>query len=73
MPERWITPPPEVTALHPSPRAADPASAGLDTPAEGQGGDPACWFHLVCTICGRMPENTPARRCSHCGATYPTG
>ena len=73
----WTTPPAEVTAVRPPPGEAGPSPptarhrAPDDEPPD-QGGDPACWLNLVCAMCGRMSENEPAARCSHCGATAST-
>jgi hypothetical protein len=74
MSDGWTTPATEVAAMRPAPRSAgpSPAAAWQGTPADeplGEGGDPACWFNLVCTVCGRMSENKLAARCWHCGAT----
>lgn len=50
-------------------------------PEEDQGGDPVCWAHLVCPVCGRFAAEaegsgqpagsgqvTGTRRCPECGA-----
>ncbi|AJT62845.3 hypothetical protein T261_1157 [Streptomyces lydicus] len=38
----------------------------------GQGGDPACWSHLVCDACGRVRERPDGEVCEHCGAAADT-
>lgn len=39
-----------------------------DRREEREGGDPACWMHVVCEHCGLMPdEDPPPQRCPRCG------
>jgi len=36
-----------------------------------EGGDPACWLHLVCPECGRLDPDPERRVCRACGAELP--
>lgn len=47
---------------------ADADADAAQGPAQ-QGGDPACWAHLVCPTCGRIPAGEPGPVCDACGAT----
>jgi hypothetical protein len=49
-------------------RAADPASP---TSKFDEGGDSACWAHLVCPQCGLINAAAHPVRCERCRATFP--
>jgi hypothetical protein len=36
-----------------------------------EGGESACWAHLVCPQCGRLNAAQPPVRCEGCGAAFP--
>ena len=39
---------------------------------DDEGGDPACWMHLVCPSCGLMTEEDPPPTvCPRCGEERP--
>jgi hypothetical protein len=38
-----------------------------DDPAD-QGGDPVCWLHELCPVCGAVPSPEVPDRCWRCGA-----
>lgn len=40
----------------------------VTTDPDDQGGDPACWAHRVCPVCGRLNEAERPQRCEQCGA-----
>lgn len=46
--------------------AADERTEPVALPSEG--GDPACWAHLVCPACGRILPHEQAEACPACGA-----
>jgi hypothetical protein len=35
---------------------------------DDEGGDPACWLHRVCPVCGRLADDDPPTTCAGCGA-----
>jgi hypothetical protein len=43
------------------------------SPAEPEGGDPACWLQRVCPACGRLADEDPPTRCAACGELLPAG
>jgi len=47
---------------------ADLLAQGQDPDASPEGGDPACWLHLVCTNCGAVAESDPPTTCTRCQA-----
>ncbi|GAA1246888.1 hypothetical protein [Streptomyces javensis] len=50
-------------------RPGDPDRETADpTPAEPEGGDPACWLEMVCADCGAMQDTAEFTRCARCGA-----
>ncbi|MEU3496430.1 hypothetical protein ABZ747_23435 [Kitasatospora cineracea] len=40
-------------------------------PVESEGGEPACFLHLVCEECGRVRENGRCPRCDPPAAAVP--
>ncbi|HZU16977.1 MAG TPA: hypothetical protein VFD01_10340 [Candidatus Dormibacteraeota bacterium] len=48
-----------------------PPSSPNRSEAAVEGGDPACWLHLVCPECGRLDPDPERRVCRACGAALP--
>jgi hypothetical protein len=36
--------------------------------ADDAGGDPVCWLHELCPVCGALPSPETPDRCWRCGA-----
>ncbi len=49
-----------------------PVEPGSRTDSFDEGGESACWAHLVCPECGRLNAAQPRVRCEACGATFPS-
>jgi hypothetical protein len=46
-------------------RESQPVDVELD-----EGGDPACWAHLICPECGLFNATRNPHRCEGCGASF---
>ena len=47
---------------------AHPGDGGA---ADGAGGEPVCWLHLLCPGCGRIGDDPGVARCPGCGTPLP--
>jgi hypothetical protein len=52
----------------PHQRTEAPSRADVEL---NEGGDPACWAHLVCPECGLLNSTKHPNRCEGCGASFP--
>jgi DNA-binding MarR family transcriptional regulator len=44
---------------------------GDDVRGDDEGGDPACFLHRVCPVCGRVADEDPPTTCPACGEQLP--